>query len=377
MNYLLNGQYTLAAVAASTLERVRGELDPLSWVAPSYTQLLIGYAYALGYDSHRLLAWCERTSATTELGADGLVLAAESAWQHNEPVLARRLLATAVNLPPPAIVLGAELALDRANSLVLLRDQPSFANQMSVRSQWSREILRPDPDIDRAVMAVSNNWTRTLTRTDNGSLSLSVAQTGRMSPDLEQAPWSDRVRWLLYYLVSRGRYRSLRGRRISFTFAKESRMPQSSPPPSVDIAKLESEGQIRNSLRSYLSAVSAVVAVLLPVVVITALLSSGSLWEIGAIGWFAIGTLLATILLAIGACTAASVYRDQMLAAERRADIAAAQAREFHEAAMKGRALAAVLRADTAGAAFESAEAHTVALRHWAVAEQLEILDRI
>ena len=47
MGYLLAGQYSLAAAAARGIETARAAASLIAWSAPSYTQLLIGYAYAL------------------------------------------------------------------------------------------------------------------------------------------------------------------------------------------------------------------------------------------------------------------------------------------------------------------------------------------
>ena len=81
MAYLLAGQYSLAAAAARAIEAARASASLTAWSAPSYTQLLIGYAYALGRDTARLSVWCRRTAAVDTLGTDGLILEAEAGWQ--------------------------------------------------------------------------------------------------------------------------------------------------------------------------------------------------------------------------------------------------------------------------------------------------------
>jgi hypothetical protein len=362
MEYLLNGQHAQAAAAARTLERIRGEHNPLCWVSPSCTQLLIGYAHAIGRDCARLTAWCERTAATTELGSDGLVLDAESAWLQGDSELTRRLLARAASLPAPAITLGGELALDRATSLALLTqaastDEPPDRNE----DGDDQRRLRRDPELDHAVRAMSNSWTRTLARADDRSISLSTAETDRMSPDLKQAPCLDRVGWFLRYLWWRIRYTYLRGRPIPFTFAKELLVPDSS-----------SE---RHYLVKWHYLVGVVLALVLIVAVVQVVVLSHMIEWIGPIGWFAEGALFMLIFLAIGAYAGATVFRDQVIVAQQRADRAEAQAREFHEAAMKGRALGAVLRADANSAEDMPDAMKNIYFRHAAVAKQLGIFD--
>jgi hypothetical protein len=294
------------------------------------------------------------------------VLAAEGAWQRDDPALARRLLAQAATLPPPAITLGGELALDRATSLMLLlRDQASSPDKTPGRDDMTQQRLGPDEKLDLAVLALSSNWTRTLVRADNRSLSLSVAETGRMSPDLEQAPWLDRVRWLLRYLMSRARYTRIRTRRpIVFTLAKESLMSES--------VSLVPEPPF---MRRYLAV--TLLALMLIVAVAQLIWVSEVIRSPEPIVWLGEGTVLAMIFLAIGAFAAASVYRDQVVVERQRADAAQAQARDFHEAAMKGRALAAVLKADALVVGEETPDkVREICLRHAAVADELNIFNR-
>ncbi|MEV7740029.1 hypothetical protein AB0O75_49830 [Streptomyces sp. NPDC088921] len=109
MEYLLSGMGATAAAAARAVEAFRGAAECLDWTVPSYTQLLIGYAYAAGRDTARLSAWCRRTGAAEHLGSDGSVLAASAAYWSGDRKRARKLLATVDGAP--TLVFGGELAL--------------------------------------------------------------------------------------------------------------------------------------------------------------------------------------------------------------------------------------------------------------------------
>lgn len=378
MNYLLNGQYALAAAAARTLEHRRGKADPLSWAAPSYTQLLIGYSHALGCDGKRLTAWCKRTAATTELGADGLVLAAEAAWQHGDPNVTRELLAATEKLPTPAITLGGELALNRATSLSLLLDEPPPHERSDETTPEARERFLPEPTLDRAVLAMTNNWMRALMKADSQSLSLSTAESDRRSPDLERAPWWDRVRWRLSYWwlsywKSRARYVTVRAHPIQFSFAKELSVSDPEMPMTYAAERSVKIGQTPRwggRLRGPLLA-SLIIAVVALIVLTDVFVDRGT--GLGPVIWLAEGALFAVALLSIGGWVGACAYKDRLMAAEDRALAAEQRARRFHEAAMKGRALAAVLEADANLGEGVSDEARAICRRHAAIAAQLEI----
>ena len=300
MVYLIGGRYRLAAAAARGVERARGHADPLAWVTPSYTQLLIGYSYALGEDRWRLSAWCERTAASTELGSDGLVLAADSAWQHGRAREARDLLVRADQLP--TVTLGGEMGVRLATLIIAMHVEP-----------------------DQALLAVVNRWLPVLTRADGNAVNLSVAATATTSPDVEAASRLNRLRWLVRYALSRWRYVRLRRYPTVFALIKEKSMYR------------------------------VPVATLLLLAVLT-LVVGLSLWfdhsTSGPNTWLAIGALQALVFLAIGAL-AGSYHLRRMLEETRiRLLDAEEQTRIYHEAAMKGRALAAVLyaAADTAEA---------------------------
>jgi hypothetical protein len=79
------------------------------------------------------------------------------------------------------------------------------------------------------------------------------------------------------------------------------------------------------------------------------------------------------LTVAIGGYVGAFVYRDRLIAAEDRTFAAEKRARRFHEAAIKGRALAAVLEADARIVEDMSDEARAICRRHAAIAEQLAI----
>ena len=117
MEYLVQGFTSLAAASARAVERLRGQSDPREWAAPSYEQLLIGYAFAMGADSQRLGAWVRRTSASDTLGLDGQILAAESAWLDGRTDDARRHLTACSHSGLPTLAFGLEIALRLATRL--------------------------------------------------------------------------------------------------------------------------------------------------------------------------------------------------------------------------------------------------------------------
>lgn len=326
MEYLLAGRHELAAVAARSVERIRGDEEPLNWVAPSYTQLLIGYAYAAGHDRLRLARWCARTAARTELGADGLILAAEVEWWSHRPAEARALLARAAVLPPPSILFGGEIAVRLASRLAIQRGR----------------TLPEDAEADVRVLRLSNDYLRLLSQADGGAANLSVAATGNASLDLTGTPLLHRLPWLLRYALSR------------LAHPKTFILGQSTEERAVIDYQYHESADMTGGTTSTQDALRVgwptIAAFVAPVLALAAGLGvavrtgqpaadSGPLWLlIGALGSFA--------FLAVGAGATALALRGRAARAEREADRARRLARHYQQDAMRGRALMAVLLAE-------------------------------
>ena len=184
MGYLLAGQYPLAAAAARGIETARATPSLISWSAPSYTQLLIGYSYALGRDSARLSAWCRRTAAADALGTDGLVLAAAAEWQRSNARSALAILARAAGSVPPTLTFGAELGIRLASVLPLALSSASAGED-------AQELVQ-----------IMNDWVPLMTRADASAATVSVPQTGNTRLDVSAASVLSRLRWLTRYWLS-------------------------------------------------------------------------------------------------------------------------------------------------------------------------------
>ena len=198
MGYLLAGQYSLAAAAARGIETVRAAASLTSWSAPSYTQLLIGYAYALGRDTARLSAWCRRTAAADALGTDGLILAAEAAWQRSNAGAALAILVQGASLVPPTLTFGAELGLRLASAI------PATLGSASGTSPPDGAVIDYTSvgAGGQELIRIMNDWVRLMTRADAGAASVSTPQTGNTRPDVSNAPIFQRLRWLTRYWLS-------------------------------------------------------------------------------------------------------------------------------------------------------------------------------
>ena len=186
MAYLLAGQYSLATAAARAIEAARASVSLAAWSAPSYTQLLIGYAYALSWDTGRLSAWCRRTAAADTLGTDGLILEAEAAWQRSSAQTALAILARAAGPVPPTLTFGAEMGLRLASVL------PAALAPESAGSQTDSNVISYKAAGPRSqdLIRIMNDWLRLMTRADATAASVSTPQTSNTSPDVSEAPFS-------------------------------------------------------------------------------------------------------------------------------------------------------------------------------------------
>ncbi|WP_433222001.1 hypothetical protein ACQP00_22275 [Dactylosporangium sp. CS-047395] len=313
MEYLLAGSNDLAAATARSVDRVRAEADPLAWVAASYTQLLIGYAYALGHDTDRLSDWCLRTEAATGLGVDGVVLAAEAAWQRREPELARRLLARTAGAAQPAVTFGGELAV-RLATLLAVR---AYGQQRP-----SRERVRPDAVLDDRLARINTDGMRVLSRTDPGSALLSVPRTGIPSLDLSGARFGARLRWRVRYALTHWRHTTVRANTV--------RLPTG---PAVQGAAVDSGEANRRTVLGRIAAVA------LPLTVGTLIAVVPDLTRLtGAAGpWSVLGVAGALALLGAGILSAAGAFQHRLRAATARVERIELRARRDRSAAARER----------------------------------------
>jgi hypothetical protein len=341
--YLLTGRNELAAAAARLVERLRGTSSPIDWAAASYTQLLIGYAYALGRDHTRLGRWCRRTCAAATLGADGLVLEAEAAWQLGDAEKALTLLASTEKLSPPTLTYGAEIGLRLAALLAAhsgRKGSPaSQAVDAAVRApqqDGESSPLASQGERQQAVVRMANRWLPLLTRADADAPNLSVPETRTIKPDLSNSSWYQRMGWLAQYIISRWRYDYVLSThttaKVTHT-VKEKYMAEE----KSSTSRLKSSGRI--SLQA-----QAVLLILLGLAVLIGLSVAFLKNDTGT--WIVLGSVQALTFAAAGAFFGVAVYRERAIEAERRARGAEDLATQYREDATRGRALAAVLQAE-------------------------------
>lgn len=352
MAYLQAGEYGLAAAAARTVQRDRGEASWTDWAAPSYTQLLIGYAYALGRDRARLAAWCRRTLAERTLNTDGLVLAAEAAWQASDRRRSRCLLAAAAGLAPPTLTYGAEIGLRLASLLAASRS--SRLIQFDATGESAEELLR-----------VTNDWLRLLTRADAHAATVSLPQTHTSSPDVSGASWLVRARWFVRYVLTSRLYdHTLRfgsGQQAHHTVEEDRTVSRSFHSPQSSKPQRTSRwwfGPISSLVLAYL-----VWVVVIGWVVVRASADSVEWTRLA----FALSGVQAIVFAAAGGLFALSAYRERIMEAERRAFAAEEAASRYYDQAMKGRALAAALQAEVP----RSPDEKTLVVRHQRLALSL------
>jgi hypothetical protein len=322
--FLNDRRYRYSSAAARQLERVGGELDPLSWVRPSYRQLLVGYSYALSQDTERLDC------------TDGIVLAAESERHSNGLVAAASTLSEAVGCDPPSLIYGGDLALDIATRVVSSSSEGSDAyDRLS--------------SFTPAMKSVLNNWLPIMVKADSTSATLSVPETGSRVVDLSAAPLHRRLAWLLRYLVTRWRYDVRIGAK-SMEAGGKTRI--------VEVAVATGD---RKPIWRTLLAGDPSLAVLywLGVLLVGLLLIIRSESNSTAT-WILVGALQAGAFIVLGYTLGSSSYRSRAKSAESRALKAEDLAEKFRDDAMRGRALAAALQVE----ALDADEPEPQVIRH-------------
>ncbi|MBV9355759.1 MAG: hypothetical protein JO023_09555 [Chloroflexi bacterium] len=342
MAYLLAGQYSLAAAAARTIEAARTSVSVIAWSAPSYTQLLIGYAYALGWDTARLLAWCRRTAAADTLGTDGLILEAEAAWQRSSARTALAILIKAAGSVPPTLTFGAEMGLRLASVIPATLDTDSAAGQTN---GYVINFNAAGPGGEDLIQ-IMNDWLRLMTRADAGAASLSTPQTGNTSPDVRGESVLQRFIWLARYALSRWAYdRVLRpgstDSALRLTTKRRFSMAspiESTPQPNGAKAQVvEDSGRFPRVMTLYISAL--ILAIWVVASIFYATNHDSTFVEL------IYGSVQAITFAAVGAATVGWILNSRLAAAERRALAAERLAEQFRGDAAKGRALAAALQA--------------------------------
>ncbi len=332
MEYLLSGKYAAAAAAARAVELSRGARSCLSWSAESYTQLLIGHAYALGGDSRRLMAWCRRTAAARLLGTDGLILAAEAAWKMSDRRASLKYLTRAANLPPATITFSVELGLRLA----------SIQLSEVLAGEECRDAAVPAHD---TLIRLRNDCLTILTHADADSATISLPQTSITSPDLSGVSVFRRGLWRLTYGISRWSYdyvlRSTRTGadhhfQLGGTMAASTTTPEQGGSESVSTSSLQGP--------ALWVAISAVVAWLALSIYLLTRAGSAELEWTRTVWVFA--SVEAIAFAAAGALFGTAVQRSHVAQAEKRAQSAEQVADQNRDEANKGRALAAAMQAD-------------------------------
>ncbi|WP_370948825.1 hypothetical protein AB5J62_15060 [Amycolatopsis sp. cg5] len=329
MRYLLAGQHAAAAAAARTVERLRGAASTVNWSAPSYTQLLVGYAYALGGDRARLALWCRRTAAARTLGADGLALAAESAWRHHDDEATVRLLTEASRFAPPTLRFGMEIGL----RLTTLIDGDRLGKELD---------LAP-------LEAVRRRYIALLVKTDASSATLSVPQTNVTSPDLSRASGPRRATAAARFAATVWRYRTII-RTSGVPNVRNGFLSRRATVMSVRKASADSAGKgestkVLGGAALWVAVFALAIWLLFSIYLLTMAGSSTDLtWT--RLAWV-FGSVEAVAFTAAGALFGTAVQRDRADKAESRADSAEDKAELHRDDATKGRALAASLQADT------------------------------
>ena len=355
MGYLLAGQYPLAAAAARGIEAARGAASLISWSAPSYTQLLIGYAYALGRDTARLSAWCRRTAAADALGTDGLILAAAAAWQRSNAGGALTILVRAAGSVPPTLTFGAELGLRLASVLPLaLRSASSIGPSRGQVIDYTSV-----GEGGQELIQIMNDWVPLMTRADASAGSVSVPQTGNTRPDVANAPVFARLRWLARYRLSLflRRYNKVLRPGLSdraFLLVTKRRFSMARQP-DTDTGPHPETGKVTRAVNEVFNAYGLLLRRLRLIWIPVFLLA---IWGLGSYFYetqkssaslsLIYGSVLAIVFVSAGAVGVGWILNARVAESERRALAAERLAEQYRNDAAKGRALAAALLASDA-----------------------------
>ena len=350
--YLSVGEYDIAGAMARALARALGEARTIRWAEPSFSQLIFGYAHALNGERQALASWCRRTDAARFLGTDGVILAAESAWQRRNRDEATRLrYVNAASMAPPVMSFGLEIGV-------------SLALRLGASGGGGRIDFGRLGQSGEELTQLATDYSRISTRSDPQSATTTTPQSARTPVSLAGRNWRRRAAWRLTYLLTRVSYHdslnsstSVTSRRVNLGRKNRDRRPPeysreatvtdaSKNAPAVGHMVSESQVGIAQPvglLVRYLAVLFA--GAWLAVLVVAILFEAegkpypGALLLIVQPGVFVLLGVVVTMVV-VG-------RRTQELSRQVQASEELARARE--EEAMKGRALAAALQADSAG----------------------------
>jgi len=352
--YLRAGEHDVTRVMAQALARSRAQTEPIRWAAPSFSQLLIGYAYALSADAPALAAWCRRTDAARFLGTDGVILTAHSAWERNDRHGAARLLVQAGEMAPPVVGFGLEIGVRLAFLLAGNR-----ARQVTFDSLEG---------LGEALARLVTNYGRLSTKSDPEAITVTTLTSTRRSASLAGRAWRHRAAWAAIYVLTSIAYRQslnaskgltslrvklgrLRGERPPFHDNAKGAIVTEATKDAVSDTWVAVERR-RPGGRETLVGVLAVGLLIawLAVMGVAIVLA----WKGSQLAWERILTPLAVVqcglflLLGVVITMVAIGKRAEELTL--RAQASEARALALEEEAMKGRALAAALQAEGATA---------------------------
>jgi hypothetical protein len=351
MDYLLAGKFAHASAAARAIERHRADGDLLDWAGPSYGQLLIGYAYALGRDVERLEHWCRRTDAAGSLGTDGLVLAAEAARQRLDLSGAARTIVRVAQAPPPLLLHGADIGLRIVSLLLADIDHPSG---------YAKEPLAPQA---AGLEEVRSRFMRLLFVADAKSSPLSVPAAKNPKAALAVSRFRYTVRRILSWLISgwRQRYSLVNEHRkqtlryvVGESMTAANTVQPAASGQAGDAAKAGNgsagntkagAGSPKLSGPALWTAIVAVAAWIgFSVYLVTRAGASDTEWA--RIAWV-FGSIQAIAAAAAGALFGTAVQQQNVSNAQQQAATAKQDADQQRDAATNGRALAAAMQAES------------------------------
>jgi hypothetical protein len=342
IEYLIEGQFRLGSAAAMSLARLRGDSAPLTWVSPSYEQLLIGYACALTNDARGLAAWSARTQADRWLGSDGLVLDAYASSLAGDHVHAIDKVARLEHVPLPLLPYGLELGVK------LAAEYHGIINGSSRTKDPTVAMLAVER-LD-ALAAVYRTWMRPVAEGSPfaGPVVLPATSSGRF--DVSDAGWFTRAyyhcqyvveRWFRHYVVSGKIDLQQNGRTIVRDVSMQGE-GKSAETPTSGSGKQEQSSAL-NGPALWVATGALVVWLGFTIYLLFRADSEEVIWA--RLAWV-FGSVEAVAFAAAGALFAHSVQRDRVDKAESRAAAAEQDAKNLKDEASKGRALAAVVQAD-------------------------------
>lgn len=317
--YIGSGQHQIARALAARLTIVLGEQRPIAWSEPSFAQLLVGYTLAADEDGPALAAWCRRTRADRLLGVDGIVLAAAAAWQEREPRDAASLLLRAEQAGTPVMSLGLELAVRLAYLLLAHGLEREALNRLV--TAYSVLSTTSDPLAETITTPTSPRWP--------------VSLQGR--------GWLARLHWALGYLTVRARLPH------AARSAAEALHVVLKPLAARDIRSSTLHRGVNMNPRSLRSLALTLVGAWFAVVaaVVAVAISEKGNWE-RLVAPF--GILEAAVFTLLGFAISNSsteIWKDRENELLTRVAQSEKRVREVEEEAMKGRALAAALQAES------------------------------